>query len=839
MKRYAVTLIVVLASLVLVTFAADWNVRFIEEKFINDEFNDVAVSGNYAYFASSYGLVVMDIADQDEPQIIDRKRIKGECKFVAILDTLLFTDDENGIGVYNISNPPNVNLITIIESNGTITYIEDTLLYVSDRYFKIINVADIFNPVALDSVQHPGFKDVYINDGLLCARTMRGLYTLNVSDPRNIVELSAIDLPIDLDLTGDIATLAVHNGFIYLKAGLDFAILSIGEDGIPNLEQVYMHGRYPANESFIYNDMLVLCDDNYTCYSIENPLVPELITEAGEFENGIVEFTVYDDLVISIHNETGSFSISSFDNRNRLDIQYYCPFRYAHGSFITFENFMYMNVPNEGGKFRIYDIEHPLNPVLLDSVDIDYHGGQSRSSAGFISVDEDYLIFSDQFSYRDTVLNRTRTFRGYMVFSMEDPSAPVENFRLYMASKQGIIIDGDIMYVAVHCFDYGIHIYSLEDPRNPRLVRTIEEHGSCNKLVIQDDLLITHWTHSTPNHYDAIVIYDKTDPENPEQLGIAYNWDEYFTVYNNHIYIEENNFMYCLSFEDPTQIETINWENMGENSYGIKNFDDRLARCSSINNYFEVNNVVDPINWQPVGRIDFENRLYSSNFQLAGTIGYGKHASCILMYDFSDALNLWYLTPSEEFHDFGEVPVDSSAVWSVSMENRSQSVREISSVNINNLSFQCEPLFDVSVEPGESIDLNVTFCPRLDTNYTAVLNIQSADMTREIQLSGTGFEFNNVDEKEIIPPYMFAITSAYPNPFNSVTRIGYQLPSPSEMSIRVFDIAGREIVTLVDGTQPAGRHSAIWDASSMATGVFFVKMECAEFSSVRKVVLVR
>jgi hypothetical protein len=238
-----------------------------------------------------------------------------------------------------------------------------------------------------------------------------------------------------------------------------------------------------------------------------------------------------------------------------------------------------------------------------------------------------------------------------------------------------------------------------------------------------------------------------------------------------------------------------------------------------------------------VGRIDFEDRVSSWDFAVVDNIGFGRHKASISMYDFSNLFNLWYLTPSEESHDFGEIPVDSSAVWSVSIENRSQSVKEISSVSINNLSFQCEQLFEVTIEPGESIDLNVTFCPPFDTTYTAILNIQSEDLNREIQLSGTGFEFNSVEDE--ISPVEFSLDNAYPNPFNSITKIAYQLPVPSEMSFQVFDLSGRKVATLIEGIQPAGQHSINWDADAVTAGIYFVKMDCAEFSSVLKVVLVK
>ena len=59
------------------------------------------------------------------------------------------------------------------------------------------------------------------------------------------------------------------------------------------------------------------------------------------------------------------------------------------------------------------------------------------------------------------------------------------------------------------------------------------------------------------------------------------------------------------------------------------------------------------------------------------------------------------------------------------------------------------------------------------------------------------------------------------------------------MSIRIYDISGRLVETLIDSNVEPGYHKAIWDASTVSVGVYLVKMETGAFSSVRKVILVK
>lgn len=85
----------------------------------------------------------------------------------------------------------------------------------------------------------------------------------------------------------------------------------------------------------------------------------------------------------------------------------------------------------------------------------------------------------------------------------------------------------------------------------------------------------------------------------------------------------------------------------------------------------------------------------------------------------------------------------------------------------------------------------------------------------------------------------YALGEAYPNPFNSETKIRFDLPVQVRVSIKVYDLSGRIVVTLVDGEMPQGRQSAVWTASGETAGVYLLRMEAGGFVATRKVVLVR
>jgi hypothetical protein len=85
----------------------------------------------------------------------------------------------------------------------------------------------------------------------------------------------------------------------------------------------------------------------------------------------------------------------------------------------------------------------------------------------------------------------------------------------------------------------------------------------------------------------------------------------------------------------------------------------------------------------------------------------------------------------------------------------------------------------------------------------------------------------------------FELTGVYPNPFNSTAVIGYYLPEKSNVKIRLFDLAGRLQMRLVDRECSAGSHKIDWTPNSLTAGMYLLQMQAGEFNSIRKVMLLK
>ncbi|HSH65540.1 MAG TPA: T9SS type A sorting domain-containing protein [Bacteroidia bacterium] len=88
-------------------------------------------------------------------------------------------------------------------------------------------------------------------------------------------------------------------------------------------------------------------------------------------------------------------------------------------------------------------------------------------------------------------------------------------------------------------------------------------------------------------------------------------------------------------------------------------------------------------------------------------------------------------------------------------------------------------------------------------------------------------------------PSEYKLYQNYPNPFNPSTTIKYQVKETGIVSLKIFDILGAEVTTLLNEVKNPGTYEISFDASSLTSGVYFYRIQAGSFTAVKKLLLVK
>ncbi|MFC2150675.1 T9SS type A sorting domain-containing protein, partial [Calditrichota bacterium] len=161
----------------------------------------------------------------------------------------------------------------------------------------------------------------------------------------------------------------------------------------------------------------------------------------------------------------------------------------------------------------------------------------------------------------------------------------------------------------------------------------------------------------------------------------------------------------------------------------------------------------------------------------------------------------------------------------------------------NNEWLSVEPAMG-TIDPGANQELTLTLnSAGLDSTlvypgeliFSQIVGGDQTSIPITLTISSTGV----FDENKGYFPSEFGLTSVYPNPFNSLTHIAYSLSAAVEVSLEIYDLHGRLVTRLVEGTQSAGLHRTTWDAWSMTSGLYLVQLTAGERTFTQKVMLIR
>jgi hypothetical protein len=109
---------------------------------------------------------------------------------------------------------------------------------------------------------------------------------------------------------------------------------------------------------------------------------------------------------------------------------------------------------------------------------------------------------------------------------------------------------------------------------------------------------------------------------------------------------------------------------------------------------------------------------------------------------------------------------------------------------------------------------------------------------KQIDFDGQ-FEYSPIVEVNAAELKSFKLAQNFPNPFNPTTVIGYQLPTASVVSLKIYDMIGREVAVLANERKDAGSYSATFNSAALPSGMYFYRLQAGSFTETRKMMLVK
>jgi len=190
--------------------------------------------------------------------------------------------------------------------------------------------------------------------------------------------------------------------------------------------------------------------------------------------------------------------------------------------------------------------------------------------------------------------------------------------------------------------------------------------------------------------------------------------------------------------------------------------------------------------------------------------------------------------------DFGLVQVDSVNCDSIVIVNEGSDTLRIASISSTNNLFTFMPE-NIRIAPTAADVLIINFTPQ-DTSTQSgfiILTHNAAGSPDTISVSGKGLgpdvTLNDFGRR----PVDYALYQNYPNPFNPITTINYALPKTVHVNLKVYNLLGQEIATLVNKEMPMGINRVVWNAGAIPSGIYFYKIMAGNFQKINKMIVIK
>ncbi|MCB2213505.1 T9SS type A sorting domain-containing protein [bacterium] len=697
-------------------------------------------------------------------------------------------------------------------------------------------------------------------DGVLVlAMGDEGLYILNITDPDNPVWLTTLRMP------GNSFDVVLHDSYAYVASSYSGVVtVDIRDPANPTITNYYM-----APDAAEVNDILLdegdlfaaSADYGLIAFSLADPAHP-----------AVAEMLLIPDITGSIDLAISRPWICITEMRQfGYDSEYYLRIIPRHGTHLDEPLVHDLGTASEGDfgeveldsslafvtvddQFFILDITHPeeLDTLYSESMwnmrylqftdDLLYSGGYHTFRA--YSISEGDGPASPAFPQSNTH-TPVQPIQAAAPFSLK-PAGPdrqlvddwtlTEIARIQLGSDiqiKDLVLHGSTVYAAIQEMDNQrrIAILDLADPNEPVQVGSIAEpnHDFASMTISGSTMIVADG--------GTLKLFDLTDPVDPDYLGSVAPGNTLVSIVavDDLLYgLNSASSLYTYDISDPFTPVLLQFLNeagehlcISPDGAWLATLDEYLYGADeSRTRYHLLSTVVTGD--QPYLAKRWEGMNSSEGFTYRSfsiTSGFLYSGLSIGNLGLSQATNL-----SEPFYP--TIPLDLFETENIpggAVQHEDLLVLEFGNLRMYDVSDPATPelLNEMPNVPIGPLVLDYPYVYAAGGNEVAVYMLELTAIGDKPNPSG-------------IQPPAFCLDPAYPNPFNPVTTITVTLPQRAALMVQVFDIQGRTVATLADGSFAAGTHALTVDGSTLASGLYFVRATVpGQLNQIRKMTLLK
>lgn len=624
------------------------------------------------------------------------------------------------------------------------------------------------------------------------------LFTATWNNPTiTIVDITTPEQPVIVDeynCSYDIRDMTCENDMLFLSCEEDgFRILDIS-----NINNVYEIGSCSSG-NYIYSTDVV--GDTAYLVGFEGLYIFDISNPSSPVELGNQQFIYGTDIKVQ-----GDYAYLVGDMMEIVNI--------SDPSYITFEAYVGTscypysidikdNYAYVGGHFwcsswypgvSVVDIS---NPSLANEVGY----CQLRGNVNKVSVLDDYVLAASS---------------GIRLIDCSNPASPFEAAHSENVGFCELMAKSDQYLYLMDTF--GLRVVDISMPENPLEISKLDINEYISDVVTYEQTIYA----LTYNYWDerTVQIIDMSDPYNPTIAGII------DSLYCSDIEVG-NELLFLCDYSSGLRIYSIE-DPLNPVEIGLSN--QNTGNCIAVSGNIVFYYLVESTGM--IKTIDVTNP--SNPVQLSVTFC----SDHLQKMEVSDD----YLFAAD--HD------NNLYIWDIADPANLQS---IDTLNLASYIWDLNAVGDYLFVSGGGYTMQILDLKNISSITTTGYYDQpgggyGTEVVGDYAYSGEGYHLSVYDCSEAMSiespyiqetPIIFKLYPPYPNPFNPSTTISFDLPEAGNVSLKVYDIAGREVAKLMNGYQNAGNHEVIFDAEGLTSGVYFVRLEAGGFRQTKKILLIK